>query len=222
MGLLGFGFVLPPALCFEHHGDCSQHRRHALGCRGIGRRNPFRSDEYSCRSRPQPFHQSHDEQNIKGNRPIVKTMTASRANSRVVAKPDMWFLHGFHFCDLCVNHDVGTLRQWACCKNRRMRTAPMPRRPHHQAAAAYTNATAHPQRVRHRTTRCTSGSVRSPGSCKPHRRVRRPDTNAPGPRSRFPFLPWARHTSCRHSTHLALVWEKLKALLRLCVYQAMV
>jgi hypothetical protein len=73
-----------------------------------------------------------------------------------------------------------------------MRTAPMPRRQHHQAAAAYTNATDHPQRGRHRTTRCKSGSVRSPGSCKPRRRVRRPVTNAPGPRSRFSFLLWAR------------------------------
>ena len=42
-----------------------------------------------------------------------------------------------------------------------------------------------------------------------NRRVRRPDTTAPGPPSRLSFLRWARHTSCRHSTRLA------QALLRL-------
>jgi hypothetical protein len=82
--------------------------------------------------------------------------------------------------------------------------APMPRHPRPQAAPAYTNAIAHPQRGHHRTTRCTSGSVRSPGSCRPHHRVRRPDTNAPGPRSQFHFLSRARHTSCRHSTRVRL------------------
>ena len=55
----------------------SQHRRRALGCRGVGGRNSFRSDECSCCFRPQPFHQSHDKQNIAGNRPYVKTMTTS-------------------------------------------------------------------------------------------------------------------------------------------------
>jgi hypothetical protein len=99
-------------------------------------------------------------------------------------------------------------------RNRWMRTAPMPRRPGHQAGAAYTNATVHPLRGRHRTTRYKSGNVRSRDSCRPHRRVRRPDTNAPGPLSRLPFLPWAQPTSCRYSTHLALTVGKLKALLR--------
>ena len=45
--------------------------------------------------------------------------------------------------------------------------------------------------------------------------VRRPDTNAPGPRPRLPLLLWARHTSCRHSKHFVLTVGKLKALLRL-------
>jgi hypothetical protein len=80
--------------------------------------------------------------------------------------------------------------------------APIPRRPRPQAVAAYTNATAHPQRARHRTTRRKSGNVWSPGSCRPHLRVRRPDTNAPVPRSGL--LPWARSNSCRHSTRIGL------------------
>jgi hypothetical protein len=91
----------------------------------------------------------------------------------------------------------------------------MPRRPHHRAAAAYTNATVHPQHGHHRTTRRTLGSVPSLGNCRPHRRVRRPDTNAPGPRSGLPFLPSAQHTSCCYSTHLALTAGKQKALCRL-------
>jgi len=86
----------------------------------------------------------------------------------------------------------------------------MPRRLRHRAAAAYKNATAHPQHGHHRTTRHTSGSARSPGSCRPHRRVRRLDTNAPSPRSRLPFLAWAGHTSWSHSTHVALTAVKTK------------
>jgi hypothetical protein len=76
----------------------------------------------------------------------------------------------------------------------------MPRRPRLQAAAAYTNATAHLQRGRHRTSRRRSGSVRSQGSCRPHHPARRPDMYAPGPRSRP--LPWTHLVP--YSTPLAL------------------
>jgi hypothetical protein len=50
----------------------------------------------------------------------------------------------------------------------------------------------------------------------PRRRVRRPDTNAPGPRSRLPFLLWAR----RPLAAIVRTWsdvEKLKAILRLAL-----
>ena len=91
------------------------------------------------------------------------------------------------------------------------RMATMPRRPHHQAAAC-TDATAHPRRGKRRTTACTSYSARSPGRCRPHRPVRHPDIAAPSARSCLPFAPSTRHTSCRHSTHLAL--SAVKALFR--------
>jgi hypothetical protein len=91
------------------------------------------------------------------------------------------------------------------------RMATMPRRPHHQAAAC-TDATAHPRRGKRRTTACTSYSARSPGRCRPHRPVRHPDITAPSPLSCLPFAPSTRHTSCRHSTHLAL--GAVKALFR--------
>src|ERR1700720_2212280 len=76
----------------------------------------------------------------------------------------------------------------------RLSMIPMPRRPHHLAAAC-TDATAHPRRGHHRTTSYTSRSVRSPGRSRPHRQVRRPGTTAPSPRSHLPFLPSTRHTS---------------------------
>jgi hypothetical protein len=90
----------------------------------------------------------------------------------------------------------------------------MPRRPHHQAATC-TDATAHPRRGHHRTTSYTSCSVRSPGSCRLHRQVRRPGTTAPSPRLHLPFLPSTRHTPRRHSTRLGLFAGKVKALFRL-------
>jgi hypothetical protein len=75
----------------------------------------------------------------------------------------------------------------------RLSMVPMPRRPHHLAAAC-TDATAHPRRGHHKTTSYTSRSVRSPGRSRPHRQVRRPGTTAPSPRSHLPFLPSTRHT----------------------------
>jgi len=76
-------------------------------------------------------------------------------------------------------------------------------------AAACTNATAHPQRGRHRTTSHTSRSVRSPETCILHPQARRPDTTVPGPRSRLLFLPATRHTSCRYSTLVGLHQKEL-------------
>src|SRR6266566_7204231 len=47
-----------------------------------------------------------------------------------------------------------------------------------------------------------------------HSRVRRPDTTSLGPRSRLPFLPSTRHTSCRYSTRVGqLVGEVVSPLL---------
>ena len=91
--------------------------------------------------------------------------------------------------------------------------APTPHHPLHLAAAC-TDATAHPQHGHHRTTNCTTCSVRSPGMCTPHRQAKCPDTTAPGPRSRVPFLPSTRHTSCHHSTRVGRLAGKVKALLR--------
>ena len=115
---------------------------------------------------------------------------------------------------------VCTLIRWAYYRNgyfggtARMSMALTSRRhPHHQPAAC-TDATAHPRRGHHRTTAHTSCSVRSPGKYRPHSRVRRPDTTAPGPRSRLPFLPSTRHTSCRHSTRVGRLAGKVMALLR--------
>jgi hypothetical protein len=76
-------------------------------------------------------------------------------------------------------------------------------------AAACTNATAHPQRGRHRTTSHTSRSVRSPETCILHPQARRPDTTVPGPRSRLLFLPAIRPTSCRYSTLVGLRQKEL-------------
>ena len=67
--------------------------------------------------------------------------------------------------------------------------------------AACTDAAAHPQHGHRRTTCCTTCSVRSPGMCTPQHQTTCPDTTAPGPRSRVPFLPSTRHTSCRLSDH---------------------
>ena len=78
--------------------------------------------------------------------------------------------------------------------------------PSHHAAACM-NATAHPQRGRHRTTSHTWRSVRSPGTCILHRQARRPDTTVPGPRSGLLFLPATRHTSCCYSTLVGLHQE---------------
>src|ERR1700687_2321413 len=103
------------------------------------------------------------------------------------------------------------------CRNERNRSAwksmaPTPHHPLHLGAAC-TDATAHPQHGHHRTTFCTTYSVRSPGMCTPQRQAKCPDTNAPGPRSRVPFLPSTRHTSCHHSTRVGRLGGKLKALL---------
>jgi hypothetical protein len=68
-----------------------------------------------------------------------------------------------------------------------------------------TNATAHPQRAHRRTTSDRSDIVLSPGTCKPHRQVRCPDTIAPSPCSRLRCLRSTRHTSCRHSTRVSLL-----------------
>jgi hypothetical protein len=84
-----------------------------------------------------------------------------------------------------------------------MGTAPMLRRPHHQAATC-TDATAHPRRGHHRTTSYMSCSVRSPGRRTPHRQARHPGTTALSPRSHFPLLPSTRHTPRCHSTRLGL------------------
>jgi hypothetical protein len=115
---------------------------------------------------------------------------------------------------------VCALIRWAYYRNgyfggtARMSMALTSRRhPDHQPAAC-TDATAHPRRGHHRTTAHTSCSVRSPGKYRPHSRVRRPDTTAPGPRSRLPFLPSTRHTSCRHSTRVGRLAGKVMALLR--------
>ena len=56
---------------------------------------------------------------------------------------------------------------------------------------ACTDATAHPQHGHHRTTSCTTCSVRLPGRCTPQRQARCPDTSAPGLCSPFLFLPSA-------------------------------
>ena len=144
-----------------------------------------------------PFH-SHKEL------PSEHPQSAIRMKRQIVSR----YLRSFTRMDLsgnrCVNRTYAHWRNANVGDTAQMLMAPMPRHPHHQAAAAYTNATAHPQRGHHRTTRCTSGSGQSLGSCRPHRRVRRPDTNDPGSRSRLPFLQWARHTSCRHSTPAGL------------------
>jgi len=57
-------------------------------------------------------------------------------------------------------------------------------------------------------------SVRSPGMCTPQRQAKCPGTTAPGPRSRVPFLPSTRHTSCHHSTRVGRLSGEVKALLR--------
>jgi hypothetical protein len=90
----------------------------------------------------------------------------------------------------------------------------MLRHPHHQAAACM-DATAHSRRGHHRTTSDMSCSVRSRDRCRPHSQGRRPDTTAPGPSFRLPFLPSTRNTSCRHSTRVGRFAVKVKALLRL-------
>src|SRR6266446_9108252 len=72
---------------------------------------------------------------------------------------------------------------------------------------ACTDAIAHPQHGHHRTTSCTTCSVRSPGRCTPQRQARCPDTTALGRRSRLPLLPsqhlvppfysrWVAHPKC--------------------------
>jgi hypothetical protein len=73
---------------------------------------------------------------------------------------------------------------------------------------ACTGATAHPQHGHRRTTYCTSGSARLPGTCTPQRQAKRPDTTALGPRSRLPFLPSIRLASCRHSTRVSVCWSR--------------
>src|SRR5882672_3750637 len=92
------------------------------------------------------------------------------------------------------------------CRNERYCSAwksmaPTPHHPLHLAGACK-DATAHPQHGHHRTTSCTTCSVRSPGMCTPQRQAKCPDTTAPGPPSRVPFLPSTLHTSCRHSTRV--------------------
>ena len=91
--------------------------------------------------------------------------------------------------------------------------APTPHQPL-QLAVACTDATVHPQHGHHRTTYCRTCSVRSPGMCTPQRQAKCPDTTAPGPRSRVPFLLSTRHTSCHHSTRVGRLAGKVKAHLR--------
>jgi len=110
-----------------------------------------------------------------------------------------------------VGGNVGRVLEEACRWHRSnwKSMAPM----HHRAAAC-TDATGHPRRGHHRTSSYTSCNARSPDRCRPHSRVRRPDTTSLGPRSRLPCLPSTRHTSCRHSTRVGqLVGEVVSPLL---------